>query len=155
MSGPIGAAGLGLRALTAGLSRELFAPVIARWRAPTARLAHGRAVRGRATACVDVSDGLAQDAAHLAAASGVALVLDLPALRALLPAELTGAVDDLDAVIAGGGEDYELLATGPREAFDDSWAVVGEAREGDGVYGRAAGGCAPLTARGWDHFSLT
>lgn len=155
VSGAIGLAAIGLRALLDARDPSRFASAIARWRAPTARLAQGEAVRRLATACIDVSDGLAQDAGHLASASGVALVLDLPALRALIPPEVAGGVEAVDDAITAGGEDYELLAAGPREAFDDAWTVVGEVREGAGVHRRDGARISPLPARGWDHFSLT
>jgi thiamine-monophosphate kinase len=79
---------------------------------PQPRLAVGQAlVKGKlATACIDTSDGLSTDLAHLCAASGVAAELDI----ALVPAHpLTATLDDAVqiAAILHGGEDYELLFT--------------------------------------------
>jgi thiamine-monophosphate kinase len=77
---------------------------------PRPRLAVGQALlkRGLATACIDVSDGLSTDLAHLCSASGVAAEID----AALLPAHpLTAHLDEIAqiAAILHGGEDYELL----------------------------------------------
>jgi thiamine-monophosphate kinase len=152
LSGPAGLAGIGLRALLTADASPAMAPAVERWRRPTARLAHAREIAGRATACVDLSDGLAQDAGHLAAASGVALHLDGDALLAMLPDALRG---EAWSMLTGGGEDYELLATGPRSAFTERWRVIGVVCEGRGVFATRDGVEAPLRAAGWDHFSLT
>lgn len=76
----------------------------ARFAAPVARVAEARwlAEHG-ATAAVDLSDGLVGDARHVAAASGVALWLDVDALPLVEGATLADGL--------GGGEEYELLVT--------------------------------------------
>ena len=79
---------------------------------PQPRLAVGQTLLRRrlATACMDLSDGLSTDLAHLCTASGVAAELDI----ALLPLHpLAAALDDREqiAAILHGGEDYELLFT--------------------------------------------
>jgi thiamine-monophosphate kinase len=84
---------------------------------PQPRIAVGQALLRRrlATACIDLSDGLSTDLAHLCTASGVAAELDI----ALLPANpLTTALDDAAqiAAVLHGGEDYELLFTAPPTA---------------------------------------
>jgi thiamine-monophosphate kinase len=79
---------------------------------PQARLALGKALSGLATACIDVSDGLAADLGHLLAASGCGAELftrQLPRLD-----ELSHLDDDNRwAMQLGGGDDYELCFTLP------------------------------------------
>jgi thiamine-monophosphate kinase len=144
VSGPLGLAACGLRALLAGDAVDGVA--VRAWRGPRARLDLAASLPGVASACIDVSDGLALDAARLAQSSGVRLDLDLTALRALV----TPDVSDMD--ILQGGEDYELLATGPAGAFLGGWHPIGVVRAGEGVW---AGGAERLSPRGWDHFSAT
>jgi thiamine-monophosphate kinase len=79
---------------------------------PQPRLAVGQALlrRGLATACIDLSDGLSTDLAHLCTASHVAAELDLDRLP-LHP--LAATLDEREQITAllHGGEDYELLFT--------------------------------------------
>ena len=113
VSGTIGDATLGLRALQGGLaalSPDDRAALTARFRLPEPRLALGAALVGLATCAIDVSDGLVADLGHLCAESGVAarvradtVPLSDPARRALT----AGEADVADLVT--GGDDYELL----------------------------------------------
>lgn len=147
VSGPLGLAARGLRALLAG---ETTADEAVRaWRCPRARLDLGAQLPGLATACIDVSDGLSLDASRLAEASGVRLDLDLTALRALVSSEVR------EHDVLHGGEDYELLATGPAGAFVTGWHRIGLVRAGEGVWTGAGGEARRLSPRGWDHFSAT
>jgi thiamine-monophosphate kinase len=79
---------------------------------PQPRLAVGQTLLRRrlATACIDLSDGLSTDLAHLCTASNISAELDL----AQLPLHPLAATLDARAQIAAllhGGEDYELLFT--------------------------------------------
>lgn len=147
VSGALGLAARGLRALLAGDDTAVDA--VRAWRCPRARLDLGATLAHRAHACIDVSDGLALDAARLAEASGVRLDLDHAALRALVPPDVR------DDEVFQGGEDYELLATGPAGTFADGWFVVGRVGVGDGVWVHEAADVRRLSPRGWDHFSAT
>jgi thiamine-monophosphate kinase len=124
VTGPLGAAGAAFR------ENRLARPPL--------RLAEGKELAADAHAMLDISDGLAVDAGHLAARSGVRCVIDLEAV----PLASGATVDDL-----GFGEDFELLAA---VADPGNFAVIGRCEEGEGVEIRLAGRPVPLT--GWDHF---
>lgn len=124
VSGTIGDAALGLRLLQqATASSHDF--LIDRYHRPQPRLALGQALAGIATACMDISDGLTADAAHIAAASGVALHIDPAAIplseqaRAVLQ-----TYPEWREAIATGGDDYELLFTAPPSAAQTVAAIA-------------------------------
>ena len=142
-------------------SPRLARRAIERQRRPVPRVALGQALIGLASACIDLSDGLAQDAGHLAAASTVALHIEagaLPVSRALVAAYPQARERARAAAI--GGEDYELLFTAPpsRETairrssrrLGLELTPIGEVRRGRGVHLRGAG-TAPL--HGFDHLA--
>jgi thiamine-monophosphate kinase len=113
VTGPLGSSAAGLELLRTGRAGE--APDLAlAHRRPRARVAEGEAARtAGATAMIDISDGLASDVRHVAAASGVGVALD----RAPVAVGVARAMGD-DGVFAalGGGEDYELLFAAPDRA---------------------------------------
>jgi thiamine-monophosphate kinase len=154
VTGALGGARLALRALQAGRSPD--AEARARFARPEPRIAAGRWLADRgATAMIDVSDGLAADARHLAAASGVGLEIAMERVPCALGA------DALEAVASG--EEYELLVTLPRafgvadaQAFQE-FHDLPLTRVGDVVAGEAVRfsdrGAAVTPAGGWDHFA--
>lgn len=104
LTGALGGPGAALAAWESGTTPSAAAR--ARFAKPIARIAAGEwlAAHG-ATAAIDLSDGLAGDVAHLAAASGVHCVLDLDAIPCV-------AGIDVGAALASG-EEYELLIAAP------------------------------------------
>jgi thiamine-monophosphate kinase len=114
VSGTLGDAALALRHLTGALHLDAaaLAAVRPRLERPAPRVALGTALRGLASACLDVSDGLVGDAGHIAARSEVQLVIEAAAVPRgpVLAAQPPGL--GLACALTGG-DDYELLFTAP------------------------------------------
>ncbi|HEY9425589.1 MAG TPA: thiamine-phosphate kinase [Gemmatimonadaceae bacterium] len=141
-------------AIEALLRGETLPPALReRFERPVPRIAEARwlAARG-AHAAIDVSDGLAGDVGHLAAASGVSIALRLDALP------LVEGVSPLDALASG--EEYEVLVAAPTidtAAFERELGVpltaIGKVERGEpGVHAWLAGERVALPG-GFDHFS--
>jgi len=122
VTGPLGAAGAAFRQ--------------GRYVRPPLRTEEGLRLGSVASAMLDVSDGLAVDAGHLARRSGCRLVIDLDAVP------LAGELDDL-----GFGEDFELLAATPDPL---GFAVIGRCEVGEGVELLHDG--RPWELSGYEHF---
>jgi thiamine-monophosphate kinase len=161
VTGTIGDSGAGLRALTGGLPGDDF--LIGRYRRPVPRLEAGRRLAPLVSAMLDVSDGLLIDASRLAAASGVAVAIELAELPLSEPCRRL-AGDDLEARIAAAsaGDDYELLFTAPGARAEEIEAIgerlalpltrLGGCRSGDGLSLTEGGEPVPLPPRlGWEH----
>lgn len=103
ITGPVGAAMLGLEALKAGSGDSQA------YRRPRALLDEGRALAPRVTAMMDVSDGLLLDARRMAEASGVTIAVDRSSVPLAVP-------EDRRDEALRWGEDYQLLFTAPPQA---------------------------------------
>jgi thiamine-monophosphate kinase len=138
VAGALGRAAAGLRLLLSGNTEgdpPGLAECIRAFLRPRAQIELGPRLAGRASAAIDVSDGLAQDAAHLARASGCRLVLDAEAAEALGGAPLAAACAALSldpaALALSGGEDYALLVTAAGSLADLGFALVGHVEPAD------------------------
>lgn len=150
VTGALGGAAAGLvliedERVAATLEASVAEDLIHRQLEPRPRLAAGRALASAgARAMIDLSDGLAGDAAHIATASGADLVINASLLPLDEGVEHVATWQGVDPVTyaAAGGEDYELLATIAPERLDDAAArleaeglaltVIGEVREPPG-----------------------
>jgi thiamine-monophosphate kinase len=157
VTGELGAAGAGL-ALLAGdaegntLSADTRASLHEHYARPRPRMAAGRALsRLGATALIDLSDGLATDARHLARRSGARLELELAKLPvAAGVAEVAARLGrDPAEFAATAGEDYELCACLSEAAFATAPAQWSRLDEGAlpplTVVGRVVSGAGELT----------
>jgi thiamine-monophosphate kinase len=100
LTGPLGAAMIGLEALRAGTGDSLA------YRRPQALLAEGQALAPLVSAMMDVSDGLLLDAARMARASQVTFAIDSVAVPLAVP-------EPRRAEALRWGDDYQLLFTAP------------------------------------------
>lgn len=117
VSGSLGDAGLALQHELGNLNVEGIAGVLPRLHRPTPRVALGQALRGIATAAVDISDGLLADLGHILSNSGVGARLELAALPLSIAVQSMTGTGDWSLPLAAG-DDYELCFTVPpaREA---------------------------------------
>ena len=160
LAGRVGMAAAGLAALERGAAQPADACIdacIGAWRRPKALIVEGLAMRGSASAAVDVSDGLSRDASHVADASGVVLVIEEAALRARTAGALEAAAAllgrDALALALAGGEDYALLVTSPASSIAGFERIgVVEAGAAAVVLQRADGTRVPVDPQGFDHF---
>ena len=161
VSGTLGDAALGLAALQGAWSpnEDAAADLIRRYRVPEPRLALGVALRGVATACQDVSDGLVQDLGHIARRSGVAVTIAADAVP-LSAAARDGP--DARVLALTGGDDYELVFTAPTDRRLQIPALartagttatrIGRTAQGTGVVVHdGQGEPMDLARRGWSH----
>ncbi len=149
VTGELGGAGAGLLLLgerepaSGALDTAATEALIERHRRPQPRLAAGRALaQAGATAMIDLSDGLATDARHLAHASEVALEIEaaaLPIAAGVAEVALATGRDARELAISAG-DDNELLFTIPPERWDAAAAAadvpltrLGRALEGEGL----------------------
>ncbi|HEX6571789.1 MAG TPA: thiamine-phosphate kinase [Steroidobacteraceae bacterium] len=165
VSGTPGVAAAGLDLLRRGVMPfESSDPRVQRLLFAEPRLALGRALRGRATAAMDVSDGLLGDLGKLARASTVGAVIEMERLpfAPVLADAYDGA--QCERLVLHGGDDYELLFTLPvDDAAERAAEIAAEAgcvvhRIGNIVAGESvrclrAGREEPVTGRGHDHFA--
>ena len=173
ITGTLGRAGAGLAVLErhqapSGVPPADLAEVTDAHLRPRPRVAEGRwlADAGSVTAMMDLSDGLATDLPRLLVESGAAARIDLarlpiaPAVRAVEAA----IHHDPIAWATGGGEDYELLVTCERAAFErlraglatatgTALTAVGEIGGGAGVRWIDADGREATVTAGFEHFS--
>ena len=162
VTGTLGDAAAGLRCL-AEADVSPYAALIERLNRPTPRVAAGHGLRGIATACIDVSDGLVADLGHICKASGVGAEID----AAMLPrsSALLTHFEDADTIdfALSGGDDYELCFTVPADRAGEVSANmarlgggatrIGRIVEGAGVRVLGLDGSEiALSRTGWNHF---
>lgn len=168
VSGSIGDAGLGLALLEKRekVGRAAKEHLVERYRLPTPRLTLGGALTAHASAALDVSDGLAADAGHLAEGAGARIEIDAGALP-LSDAARDWLADQEDrgealARLAGFGDDYEILFAAPpsrRRAVEMAGSLsktavtrIGAVTKGKGVRLTLEGKTLDVPVAGFDHF---
>jgi thiamine-monophosphate kinase len=165
VTGELGAAAAAVRSWKRGDEPEPAARMAFARPTPRIEEANWLAQHGAIGALLDVSDGLAGDAGHIAAASSVRIVLDAGSIP-IHPAVHASSADADEAfrLALAGGEDYELcfaarpgavepLAAQFSEAFGLQLTCVGAVQAGLGVALRDGNGrIHDLPDTGFDHF---
>ena len=146
------------------LTEEDYREAVMRLYEPSPRVNLGQALRGLATAAIDVSDGLLADLTHICRLSGVGATVELGAV----PVSSIGAkhlgTDAGRTAIVAGGDDYELCFTAhpnSRESIQDLTKMlgvpltrIGQVKRGKGVSLVGEDGKpVKIDGRGYDHFS--
>ncbi len=162
MTGGIGNAALGLKVREGKLEANDY--LLQKYLYPSPQLNVGQQLIGTATACMDISDGLVQDAGHLAKASAVGITINTSQLTLSREArDILNQDDSYFNLMLTGGDDYELLFTAPLSANDTliklseqsevTITAIGTVTEGEGVSVLGGDG-KPLTfdVQGWKHF---
>ena len=175
VSGTLGDARLALDALRGptALPADLLAQTRQRLERPTPRVALGQALRGVASAALDISDGLRGDLQHILKASRVGATIDTSIAIHLIasgahPACVSGPFplnNQLEYVLAGG-DDYELAFTAPvsarqavqaaAQASQTSVTCIGQIEAAPGlrlVDGDGRPLAEPSHFRSFDHFA--
>lgn len=130
---------------------------------PTPRVDVGLALRDKANACIDISDGFAADLGHILEMSNVGAEIDTENLP--VSEEVTGLDIDPEikkTFILHGGDDYELCFTAPMQAKNDIEEIatnlackitcVGKIIQEPGLFEVHDDQQSKLDAKGFDHF---
>jgi thiamine-monophosphate kinase len=158
------AAGLAVEQSRMSASGEAEEYLRKRFLYPTPRVELGNCLRGYATACIDVSDGLLGDAGKLAHASGCGAEINLGDVP--VSEQLVGAVGEQRAreLALTGGDDYELCFSVPPSELDrlrhnlppEQWGYrcIGILRADPGTVVTSHGNVIEFSHSGYDHFAL-
>ena len=164
VTGTLGDAAAGLELLRdkAGLDSQGGDELRRRFLRPEPRVREGIALRGLASAAIDVSDGLGVDAARLARASGAGIEIELERVPTSGELRAGHGENEAHALALGGGDDYELLFTvSPEHAVElarasTTWTCgctrIGRVVAEPGVYVRLHGIEVPVTKPAFRHF---
>jgi thiamine-monophosphate kinase len=162
VSGWLGEAAAGLAALRSGAMAGSSDPLVHRYLFAEPRVALGRALRGRATAAMDVSDGLLGDLGKLCAASDAGARLDLDRLPISDALARRHSRQVCEQFALCGGDDYELLFTLPpvgsgqvETELARSFALrrIGVIEAEAGVRCTRGGSPVTVSGGGYDHFA--
>ncbi len=169
VTGPLGEAAAGLEVLRRGLevAPEVRHALVQAHLDPRPQVAAGRvlAASRRATAAIDLSDGVASDLYRLCRAAGAGAEVAaerLPIAPGVKQVAALAGREPWELALAGG-EDYQLLFTAPPEAAAALEAefgaaglppptVIGRIIPGGGVFLDTAGGRREISGAGFDHF---
>ncbi len=152
VTGTIGDAAAGLELFREGIVDD---DLVRRFLRPVARIATGLQLAKKASAAIDVSDGLVADLRKLLDASGVGATIDIenvPLSTALLA---RFDIDSARRFALTGGDDYELCFTAPAAAVVgvEDITAIGTVTQNRDLVCRDAGEIVEVDDRGYRHFT--
>ena len=160
VTGPLGDSAGGLQAILKGIDTTGHVQtLIERHKRPTPRIREGKSLMqsGKVGAMMDISDGIASDLRHIMEASGAGAVISLDKLP--LSDELKTVCSeygwDIHELATSGGEDFELIFTGPEgleEITDFPVYPIGRITEGENLIWTIDNKPVDLDFTGYRHF---
>ncbi|PPD54594.1 MAG: thiamine-phosphate kinase [Methylotenera sp.] len=168
VSGELGNAALGLAYLQNTLAHNLLnaddlALCLQALHAPSPRSALGLSLRGIATSCIDISDGLLADLGHILNASNCGATLGLAAIPCINFLKSSLENPTIQDCILAGGDDYELCFTAPKSARESLTKIsaqlncpltlIGEICIGTDLNVTYQNKKVNVSKKGFDHFS--
>ena len=160
VTGALGDSAGGLQTILKGIDRTVpVQTLIERHKRPTPRIREGKSLMqsGKIGAMMDISDGIASDLRHIMEASGVGAVVSLDRLP--LSEELKAVCNrygwDIYELATSGGEDFELIFTGPEgleEITDFPVYPIGRITEGENLIWTIDNKPVDLDFTGYRHF---
>lgn len=156
MTGLLGEAGLGLKIAQGHYACPDGEAALAQLHRPEPQIAAGLALRAFASACIDISDGLAADLSHVAAQSGVGACLDWERLPLSAQVKQYIAATGDWALPLSAGDDYELCFTinpAKLKSLPIAYTPIGVIDQGSGVRLSKSGTIQSLSRQGYEHFS--
>lgn len=160
VSGTLGDAGAALAYLALQDPSDDEQALLERYHHPLPRLELGQALRGFASACIDISDGLIADLGHILERSGLGATLDRARLPLSAPLRRCAGEDAIRLALTAG-DDYELCITISEEFWNrlpewvtDQLTVIGRIDRGQGIRFED-GKSVDSGAQGFEHFGST
>jgi thiamine-monophosphate kinase len=151
VSGTLGDAAAGLSLLESGQPDDVL---VRRFLRPTARVAIGTALAGKASSAIDISDGLAGDLGKLLAASAVGGEIQIESLPVSNALRAAGSKEQQYQWALCGGDDYELCFTAKEAAMADMAGVtkIGHVTPAGGLICTLNGDVVEIDDSGYRHF---
>jgi thiamine-monophosphate kinase len=150
VTGTVGDAAAGLALLRDGEREEYLQR---RFLRPRARVAKGRELIGQASAAIDLSDGLVGDLRKLLDASGVGADIDIENIPTSETLRQRFTAEEALEFALTGGDDYELLFTGPADIDIDDATPIGMVTAGTDLRCRLNGELVEVNDAGYRHFA--
>ncbi len=165
VSGQLGSAALGLAHLQniKRVPQNALTVCLTRLQTPTPRAALGLALRGIATSCIDVSDGLLADLGHILKTSNCGAALDLEKIPCIdyFKNNLDNA--QIQQMLLAGGDDYELCFSAPKSKCEEinllskqlnlAITCIASTRTDIGLQAYYKNNQITLVKQGFDHFA--